>query len=144
VNIVIMGCGRVGSATASRVAGAGHSVTVLDTDPYSFRRLPTGFEGQQLVGDGTRHRFLEDAGIREAQAFLALTQGDNRNILASQIAQHIYRVPAVVTRVYDPYRAEIFGKLGLRTFSPTNAGTEMAWAALFGASASDGVSTAGT
>lgn len=141
MNIVIMGCGRVGSATASRVAEAGHSVTVLDTDPYSFRRLPTGFEGRQLVGDGTRHRFLEDAGIGEAQAFLALTQGDNRNILASQIAQHIYRVPAVVTRVYDPYRAEIFGKLGLRTFSPTNVGTEMAWAALFDASDSDSAST---
>lgn len=127
-----MGCSRVGSAIAGRLAEAGHAVTVLDTDPYSFRRLPAGFAGRQLVGDGTRHRFLEDAGIHEAQAFLALTQGDNRNILASQIAQHIYRVPAVVTRVYDPYRAEIFGKLGLRTFSPTNVGSEMAWAALFG------------
>ncbi len=115
---------------ARRVVAAGHDVTILDTEPYSFRRLPADFAGRQLVGDGTRHRYLEDAGIREAQAFLALTQGDNRNILASQIALHIYRVPTVVTRVYDPYRAEIFEKLGLRTFSPTNVGTDMAWAAL--------------
>jgi trk system potassium uptake protein TrkA len=139
VNIVIMGCGRVGAAIAGRTSEAGHTVTILDTDAYAFRRLATGFTGRQLIGDGTRHRFLEDAGIREAQAFLALTQGDNRNILASQIAQHIYRVPAVITRVYDPYRAEIFGKLGLRTFSPTKVGVEMAWGALFDEGAGDAV-----
>ena len=138
MNIVIMGCGRVGSAIAIQVTEAGHAVTILDTDPYAFRRLSVDFTGRELVGDGTQYRFLEDAGIREAQAFLALTQGDNRNILASQIAQHVYRVPAVVTRVYDPYRAEIFGKLGLRTFSPTNASVEIAWTALFGNGAENG------
>ncbi|MYH41026.1 MAG: TrkA family potassium uptake protein [Chloroflexi bacterium] len=132
MRVIVMGCGRVGSAVAGRVAASGHDVTVLDTDPYSFRRLPPGFDGQSLVGDGTRRRSLEDAGIRGAEAFLALTQGDNRNILASQIAKHIYRTPTVVTRVYDPYRAEIFGRLGLVTFSPTNVGADMACAALFG------------
>ncbi len=132
MRVIIMGCGRVGSAVAGRVAASDHEVTVLDTDPYSFRRLPSGFPGQSLVGDGTRHRHLEEAGIRDAHAFLALTQGDNRNILASQIAKHIYRIPTVVTRVYDPYRAEIFGRLGLVTFSPTNVGADMAWAALLG------------
>ncbi len=132
MRVIVMGCGRVGSTVARRVAAAGHAVTVLDTDRYSFRRLAPGFPGQSLVGDGTRHRSLEEAGIRDADAFLALTQGDNRNILASQIAKHLYSIPTVVTRVYDPYRAEIFGQLGLNTFSPTNVGADMAWAALFG------------
>lgn len=136
MKIVIMGCGRVGSAVAGRVVAAGHTATILDTDPYAFRRLPVDFGGRTLVGDGTRHRSLEDAGIGDAHAFLALTQGDNRNILASQIAKHVYRVPTVVTRVYDPYRAEIFGQLGLNTFSPTNVGADMAWVALFDAAGS--------
>jgi trk system potassium uptake protein TrkA len=130
MNIVIMGCGRVGSTLASRLAREDHRVTIVDTDPYSFRRLPTDFKGEKIVGSGYEDHVLVQAGIREADAFLALTQGDNRNLLAAQIAKHIFGVGIVVARVYDPFRGEIFGHLGLRTFSPTNIGADMAYEAL--------------
>lgn len=125
-----MGCGRVGSTVASRLDREGHHVTVIDTDPYSFRRLPSDFRGEKLVGSGVEDHVLESAGLREAEAFLSLTQGDNRNLLAAQMAMHLFGVERVVARVYDPFRGEIFARLGLRTFSPTNIGAEMAYDAL--------------
>lgn len=125
-----MGCGRVGSTLAARLDGEGHDVTVIDLEPYSFRRLPTDFRGHKLVGSGVDDHVLESAGVREADAFLALTQGDNRNLLAAQIARHIFGVQIVVARVYDPFRGEIFAHLGLRTFSPTNIGADLAYEAL--------------
>ncbi len=82
------------------------------------------------MGSGYEDHILIQAGIREADAFLALTQGDNRNLLAAQVAKHLFGVRVVVARVYDPFRGEIFGHLGLRTFSPTNIGAEMAYEAL--------------
>lgn len=130
MHIVIMGCGRVGSTLASRLDHEGHEVVVIDTDPYAFRRLPSDFRGEKLVGSGVDEHVLESAGIRRAEAFLSLTQGDNRNLLAAQIAKHIFNVRAVVVRVYDPFRGEIFANLGLRTFSPTNIGADMAYDAL--------------
>ena len=131
MKVIVMGCGRVGSAVAARLDAEGHEVTVLDVDAAAFARLPSTFGGERLTGSGFEHRRLEEAGIREADAFLALAHGDNRNILASQKAQHIYGVRHVVTRVKDPHRAEIFGQLGLRTFSPTTIGAELAHDALF-------------
>ena len=125
-----MGCGRVGSTVAARLDREGHDVTIIDTDPYAFRRLPSDFGGEKLVGSGYDDRVLESAGLRGADAFLALTQGDNRNLFASQMAKHLFDVRVVVTRVYDPFRGEIFSRLGLRTFSPTNIGAELAYAAL--------------
>jgi len=125
-----MGCGRVGSTLAGRLDREGHHVTVIDTDPYAFRRLPSDFGGEKLVGSGVDDHVLESAGIREAAAFLSLTQGDNRNLLAAQMAKHLFGVERVVARVYDPFRGEIFARLGLRTFSPTNIGAEMAYDAL--------------
>lgn len=130
MNIVIMGCGRVGSTLAARLDRDEHHVTVIDTDPYSFRRLPSDFRGDKVVGSGFEDHTLVQAGIRGADAFLALTQGDNRNLLAAQLAKHIFGVRVVVARVYDPFRGEIFGHLDLRTFSPTNIGAEMAYDAL--------------
>jgi trk system potassium uptake protein TrkA len=130
VRIVIMGCGRVGAALATRLEHEGHEVVVLDTDPYAFRRLPSDFKGERLVGSGFDHHTLETAGITTADAFLSLTQGDNRNLLAAQMAKHLFGVAIVVARVYDPFRGEIFANLGLRTFSPTNIGAEMAYEAL--------------
>lgn len=126
-----MGCGRVGSTVATRLAHEGHEVTVIDNEPYSFRRLPTDFAGRKLVGSGVDDHVLENAGVREADAFLALTQGDNRNLLAAQMARHLFGVATVVARVYDPFRGEIFAHLGLRTFSPTNIGADLAYEALF-------------
>ena len=132
MNVVIMGCGRVGSTVATRLDAEGHTVTIIDTDAQAFRRLGEGFRGKRLVGSGTDDAVLVRSGLREADAFLALTQGDNRNLLASQKAKHIYDVETVVTRVYDPRRGELFARLGLRTFSPTEISAELAYSSLFG------------
>lgn len=126
-----MGCGRVGSTVAARLDAEGHDVTIVDLETQAFRRLPSGFGGHRFAGSGVDDRVLIAAGIREADAFLALTQGDNRNLFAAQLAKHLFRVPTVVTRVYDPLRAELFAKLGLRTFSPTRISGDLAYQSLF-------------
>ena len=125
-----MGCGRVGAAVASRLDAEGHDVTIVDPDTQAFRRLPAGFSGSRFAGSGVDDRVLIAAGIREADAFIALTQGDNRNLLAAQMAKHLFRVRTVVTRVYDPLRADLFASLGLRTFSPTRISADLALEAL--------------
>jgi trk system potassium uptake protein TrkA len=119
MKVVIMGCGRVGGRLAGLLATEGHDVAILDLDDYSFRRLPPDFGGTALVGNGTDEDALKKAGIEKADAFIALTQGDNRNIMACQIAKHIFNVPRVLCRTYDPLRRELFGSLGIETFSPT-------------------------
>lgn len=131
MRVVIMGCGRVGAGLAVQLAEQQHEVTIVDPDSFAFRRLPPRFSGRSLQGSGTDDRTLESAGIREADVFVALASGDNRNILASQKAQQIYGVGVVVTRVKDPLRAELFNRLGLRTFSPTKFGIELAASAIF-------------
>jgi trk system potassium uptake protein TrkA len=125
MKVVIMGCGRVGSRLAGLLDIEGHSVTILDTDAYSFRRLPSDFGGTALVGNGTDEDALKKVGIEEADVFLALTQGDNRNVMAAQIAKHIFKVPKVLCRVYDPLRRELFGSLGIEAFSPTTIFAQM-------------------
>ncbi len=127
-----MGCGRVGSTVAGRLDAEGHDVTILDLDTQSFRRLPPNFGGRRLAGSGVDDRVLIAAGIREADAFIALTEGDNRNLLAAQMAKHLFHVDKVVTRIYDPLRAELFAGLGLRTFSPTRISADLAHDALLG------------
>ncbi|MBN1689737.1 MAG: TrkA family potassium uptake protein [Dehalococcoidia bacterium] len=117
--IVIMGCGRVGGKLAAMFDAAGHKVTVLDIDAYSFRRLPPTFSGTALIGNGTDEEMLRKAGIEDASAFIALTQGDNRNVMAAQIAKHVFKVPRVICRIYDPLRKDIYEHLGLESISPT-------------------------
>ena len=119
MKIVMMGCGRVGSRLAGFLDADGHSVAILDTDSYSFRRLPPEFKGTALVGNGIDEEALKKAGIEHADVFVALTQGDNRNVMASQIAKHIFNVPRVICRIYDPLRQEMYSTLGLEAFSPT-------------------------
>jgi len=119
MKVVIMGCGRVGARLAGLLDAGGHSVTILDTDAYSFRRLPPEFGGTALIGNGVNEEALKKAGIEEADAFVAVTQGDNRNVMATQIAKHIFNVPKVICRIYDPLRQELYSTLGLETFSPT-------------------------
>ena len=119
MKVVIMGCGRVGARLAGLLDIEGHSVTILDIDAYSFRRLPPDFAGTALVGNGIDEESLKKAGIEEADAFAALTQGDNRNIMAAQIAKHIFNVPRVICRIYDPLRQELYSTLGLEAVSPT-------------------------
>jgi trk system potassium uptake protein TrkA len=125
VNVVIMGCGRVGAQLAAFLDEDGHKVTILDTDTYSFRRLPSSFKGTPLVGDGTDDESLKKAGIQEADAFVSVTQGDNRNVMAAQIAKEVFNVPKVVCRIYDPLREELYHSLGLETISPTKIGAQL-------------------
>jgi trk system potassium uptake protein TrkA len=119
MKIVIMGCGRVGARLAVALDEDGHEVTVLDIDTYSFRRLPSSFGGTALFGNGIDEEALKRAGIEGAELFVALTQGDNRNVMAAQIAKHIFNVPRVICRIYDPLREEMYSSLGLETLSPT-------------------------
>lgn len=131
MNVVIMGCGRVGASVATRLSEEGHAVSIVDTDAFAFSQLPESFQGRCVVGSGNDLRILEEVGIHEADAFIALATGDNRNILASQRAKHMFGVETVVTRVKDPQRSDLFSQLGLRTFSPTKIGAELAHDALF-------------
>jgi len=119
MKVVIMGCGRVGAQLANLLDAEGHKVTVLDINPDSFRKLPSEFKGTALIGDGTDEDILKRAGIEEADGFVAVTQGDNRNVLAAQVAKHIFGVEKVVCRIYDPLRRELYATLGLETVSPT-------------------------
>src|SRR3989304_2644790 len=124
MKIIIMGCGRVGAWLARLLDADGHQVTVLDIDAYSFRRLRfpgllSDFKGTALVGNGIDQEALRKAGIEQTDVFFALTQGDNRNIMASQIARHIFKVPRVICRIYDPLRQEMYSTLGLEAISPT-------------------------
>jgi len=125
MKVVIMGCGRVGGRLAGLLESDGHSVTILDTDAYSFRRLPPNFKGTALVGNGLDQEVLKRAGIETADAFVVVTQGDNRNVMAAQIAKHIFKVPKVICRIYDPLRQELYSTLGLETLSPTTIFAQM-------------------
>ena len=109
---------------------AGHEVVIIDRDPNQFSRassrgvLTNDFRGNQVVGNGTDADVLRRAGIEDADGFVAVTEGDNRNIMASQIAKHIFKVPRVVARIYDPERADAYEKLGLHTICPTLEGAK--------------------
>ena len=119
MKVIIMGCGRVGAQLAGLLDADGHDVTILDTDAYSFRRLAPTFGGTALLGNGIDEAALKRAGIEEADVFVSLTQGDNRNVMAAQIAKHIFNVPRVISRIYDPLRQELYDTLGIEAFSPT-------------------------
>jgi trk system potassium uptake protein len=119
MKIIIMGCGRVGAQLASLLDADGHQITVLDIDAHSFRRLPPSFGGTALVGAGTDEEMLKKAGIAEADAFVAVTQGDNRNVMGAQIAKNIFNVKRVICRIYDPLRKDVYEALGLEAVSPT-------------------------
>ena len=114
-----MGCSRVGAYLAGLLESDGHEVTILDVDPSSFTRLARTFKGNALLGDGTDEDSLRRAGIEEADAFVALTEGDNINIMAAQIAKHVFNIPKVICRIYDPIREELYRTLGLDTVCPT-------------------------
>lgn len=125
MRVVIMGCGRVGAELAAMLDREEHKVTVLDVNPHSFRRLPADFSGHRHVGNGIDQDVLARIGVAESDAFVAVTQGDNRNVMAAQIAKHIFGVRKVVCRIYDPIREEIYHELGLETISPTKVGAQL-------------------
>jgi len=119
VKVIIMGCGRVGAQLASLLDADGHQVTVIDVDAHSFRRLPPSFGGTALVGDGTDEEMLKKAGIVDADAFVAVTQGVNWHVLAAKIAKNVFNVSRVICRIYDPLRKDVYEALGLEAVSPT-------------------------
>jgi trk system potassium uptake protein TrkA len=125
MKVVIMGCGRVGAALATMLDADGHDVTVLDVRQEAFRRLPPEFKGRKHTGNGIDQDVLARIGLAQADAFVATTQGDNRNVMATQIAKHVFGVRRTLCRIYDPIREEIYNELGLETISPTLVGARM-------------------
>jgi trk system potassium uptake protein TrkA len=131
MKVLIMGCGRVGAQLAIMLDQAGHDVTVLDIQASQMeKRLPETFRGRKLVGNGIDQDVLRRAGVEHADAFVSCTQGDNRNVMSAQIAKHIFNVPRVVCRIYDPIREEMYHTLGLHTISPTTVGAHLLMQAL--------------
>src|SRR5579862_2065154 len=119
MNVIILGCGRVGSTLARSMYRDGHAVTVIDLQSESFRRLGSKFKGQRVIGNGIDEDVLRRAGIEKADLFVAVTQGDNRNIMAAQIARTVYEVPQVLTRINDPVRADAYRERGIVTICGT-------------------------
>jgi trk system potassium uptake protein TrkA len=117
VHVLIAGCGRVGAQLASALDADGHAVAIIDKDRRAFRRLADGFGGQTLTGVVFDRPTLEEAGVRRAQAFIAVTSGDNSNIVAARAARQTYGVEHVVARIYDPDRAVIYERLGITTIA---------------------------
>lgn len=115
MHVVIMGCGRVGAAVTVQLAKGGHSVAIIDKRPEAFEKLPPGFEARKIVGFGFDRRMLEEAGIKEAGAFVAVSNGDNSNIVSARVAREHYGVPKVIARIYDPRRADIYERLNIPT-----------------------------
>ena len=112
-----MGCGRVGSTLAHHLERLNHSVAVIDLDPTAFRRLGPNFAGKTIAGVGFDRDTLIDAGIENADAFAAVSSGDNSNIIAARVARETFGVGHVVARIYDPLRAEVYERLGIPTIA---------------------------
>ncbi|NCT89994.1 TrkA family potassium uptake protein [Cellulomonas sp. APG4] len=110
-----MGCGRVGATLAQSLESRGHSVAVIDQNPDAFRRLEAEFTGRRVTGLGFDRQTLVQAGVEDAYAFAAVSDGDNSNILAARVVRETYGVSNVVARIYDPHRAEIYQRLGIPT-----------------------------
>jgi trk system potassium uptake protein TrkA len=126
MRVVILGCGRVGAMLAQLLVSEGHDVTVIDQDSDAFRRLGSDFpQSQTVIGNGTDVDVLRRAGLEEADAFVATTNGDNRNIMAAEIARLTFGVEKVLCRIYDPIRQETYNGLGLESICPTIVGAKL-------------------
>jgi trk system potassium uptake protein len=115
VYVVIMGCGRVGATLAQSLEDRGHNVAVIDQEADAFRRLPPGFEGRTVTGVGFDREVLLEAGIEQADAFAAVSSGDNSNIISARLARETFGIQTVVARIYDPGRAAVYQRLGIPT-----------------------------
>lgn len=124
MHVVVVGCGRVGSELAGLLEQTGHTVAVVDKRGNAFRRLPTGFGGQKIVGFGFDRDTLIEAGIEEAGALAAVTSGDNSNIMSARVARETFEVERVVARIYDPRRAAIYQRLGIPTVATVSWTTD--------------------
>jgi trk system potassium uptake protein len=125
MRIIILGCGRLGVHLARRLDREGHDVTVIDRNSDSFARLGTEFRGTMIVGTGIDEEILRRAGIEQADAFIAVSNGDNTNAMAAEIAKLVFKVPRVIARLYDPVREDTYHMLGLmETVCPTVMGSD--------------------
>jgi len=124
VHVVVVGCGRVGSELAGTLEKGGHTVAVIDKRADAFRRLPSSFTGQRVVGFGFDREHLVEAGIERADAVAAVTSGDNSNILTARIARENFGIDRVVARIYDPRRALIYQRLGIPTVATVSWTTD--------------------
>lgn len=131
VHVIVVGCGRVGSRLALELVRDGHTVAVIDRNEAAFRRLADGWGGLNVVGAGFDRDRLEEAGAGHAAALAAVTSGDNSNILCARIARETYEIPAVVARIYDPRRAEIYQRLGIPTVATVTWTTDQVLRKLF-------------
>ncbi len=124
MHVVVVGCGRVGSGLAATLENQGHSVAVIDRRAQAFRRLPDGFSGKKVVGVGFDRARLDEAGIAEAGALAAVTNGDNSNIVVARVAREAFQIDRVVARIYDARRAAIYERLGIPTVATVQWTTE--------------------
>jgi len=124
MNIIIVGCGKLGSGLAGNLTHKGHRVTIIDTDPETFEMLGKDFTGDTVVGIGFDREILENARIQLADAIVACTKSDETNALIGRISKNIYKVPRVISRLYDPRKAEIYRTLGIQTICTTTWGIE--------------------
>jgi trk system potassium uptake protein TrkA len=131
MHVIVVGCGRVGCGLALALVAGGHSVAIIDKRAQAFRRLPEGWPGERIVGLGFDREALEAAGATNASALAAVTSGDNSNILTARIARETYEIAAVVARIYDPRRAEIYQRLGIPTVATVTWTTEQVLRRLF-------------
>lgn len=115
MKVIIMGCGRVGAALATELDATGHTVVVIDRDPAAFRRLPEEFGGRTVTGVGFDRAVLDEAGLDGADAFAAVSSGDNSNIIAARVARETFGVERVIARIYDAGRAAVYERLGIPT-----------------------------
>lgn len=126
MNDIIVGCGKLGSGLAQTLIKKGNNVTIIDSDPNAFELLGRDFKGKTIVGIGFDKDVLEKAQIRYADAIIACSKSDETNALIGRIAKNIYKVPRVISRLYDPRKAEIYRSLGIQTISTTTWGIEKA------------------
>ncbi|HYJ61065.1 MAG TPA: TrkA family potassium uptake protein [Actinomycetota bacterium] len=131
MKVVIMGCGRVGLQLTVELAQGGHEVAIIDKHASAFDKLPPGFDAKTVVGLGFDRDTLEDAGIKDADAFVAVSSGDNSNIVSARVALEHYHVPQVIARIYDPRRAEIYERLNIPTVATTKWGVKQIQLMLF-------------
>ena len=124
MKVVIVGCGRVGAMLAGALDAAGNDVSVIDEATLAFDRLPSSFRGNAIRGNGTDEAVLRRAGTQDADLFVAMTEGDNRNVMSAQLATEMFQVGRVIAKINDPVRAEAYADLGIATVCRTNLMTD--------------------
>lgn len=125
MKVVILGCGRIGSTLARLMSKDGHDVCIIDQKSEAFRRLGKDYGGHTILGNGIDEEILKKAGIENADSFVAVTNGDNTNIMSVQIAKEKFHVPKVIARIYDPIRAYAYRELGIETLCTTVIGARL-------------------